>query len=97
MLLTIAIVLALAIQGAPAQENRPDKSPEKNPFAGDGSLATETGLRGPTGLAIDAAGNLLVADHDAGHESDGLPNTQRVFKVFGVAAPGLIAGIAFPR
>ena len=33
MLLTIAIVLALAIQGAPAQENRPDKSPEKNPFA----------------------------------------------------------------
>ena len=42
MLLTIAIVLALAIQGAPAQENRPDKSPEKNPFAGD-AQAIESG------------------------------------------------------
>ena len=35
MLLMIVIVLAMAIQGAPAQENRTDKSPEKNPFAGD--------------------------------------------------------------
>jgi cytochrome c oxidase cbb3-type subunit III len=42
VLLTIAIVLVLAIQGAPAQENRTDKSPEKNPFAGD-AKAIESG------------------------------------------------------
>ncbi len=29
---------------------------------GDGGLATDTGLRGPTGLAIDAGGNLLISD-----------------------------------
>jgi sugar lactone lactonase YvrE len=65
-------------------------------YAGDGGLATETGLRGPEGLAIDAAGNLLIADTGYFHESDGLPFNERVLKVFGVAAPGLLAGMAFP-
>jgi hypothetical protein len=41
---------------------------------------------GPNGLAVDAVGNLLIADHRG----------NRVFKVFNVAAPGLIAGQPFP-
>src|SRR5439155_1161848 len=64
----------------------------KKPYAGDGGLATETGLRGPLGLAVDAVGNLLISDSDDFHESDGLPPNERVLKVFGVAAPGLFAG-----
>jgi DNA-binding beta-propeller fold protein YncE len=66
-------------------------------YAGDGGLATDTGLRGPEGLAIDPAGNLLIADSSAFHEGDGLPDNERALKVVGVAAPGLIAGTAFPR
>ena len=66
-------------------------------YAGDGGLATETGLRGPQGLAIDAVGNLLITDSGYNHDSDGLPDDERVLKVFGVAAPGLLAGMAFPR
>jgi sugar lactone lactonase YvrE len=71
----------------------------RKPYAGDGGLATQTGLRGPMGLAVDAVGNLLVADSGSagGHESDGLPNNERVLEVFGAAAPGLLAGMAFPR
>jgi hypothetical protein len=68
----------------------------KKPYAGDGGLATETGLRGPRGLAIDAVGNLFIADLSYDHEGDGLPPSNRVLKVFGVAAPGLLAGMAFP-
>jgi sugar lactone lactonase YvrE len=55
-------------------------------YAEDGVLATATGLDFPLGLAVDAVGNLLIAD-DHGH---------RVLKLFGVAAPGLIAGEPFP-
>jgi hypothetical protein len=40
----------------------------------------------PFGLAIDAAGNLLIAD----------PFNHRIWKVPGLAAPGLIAGQPFP-
>jgi hypothetical protein len=54
-------------------------------YAGEGVLATATGLEWPVGLAVDAVGNLLIAD--------ALSN--RVLKVFGVAAPGLIAGEPF--
>ena len=32
-------------------------------FAGDGGPATSAKLDGPTGVAVDAAGNLLIADH----------------------------------
>jgi sugar lactone lactonase YvrE len=49
----------------------------------NGIISTVT-LRGPIGLAVDAAGNLLVTDGD------------RILKLFGVAAPGLIAGQLFP-
>jgi hypothetical protein len=63
-------------------------------YAGDGGLATDTGLRGPTGLAIDAAGNLLISGRAW---PPGAPHDERVLKVFGVAAPGLIAGKAFPQ
>jgi sugar lactone lactonase YvrE len=55
-------------------------------YARDGVLATKTGLVWPEGLAVDAVGNLLIADM-AGY---------RVLKVFGVAAPGLIGGEPFP-
>jgi sugar lactone lactonase YvrE len=63
-------------------------------YAGDGSLATATGLLGPVGLAVDAAGNLLITDSVALHE--GLGPNERVLKLFGVAAPGLLAGEPFP-
>jgi trimeric autotransporter adhesin len=65
----------------------------KQLYAGDGGLATDTGLRGPTGLAIDAGGNLLISDRSFPPAS---PYNERVLKVFGVAAPGLIAGMPFP-
>jgi sugar lactone lactonase YvrE len=52
----------------------------------DGALATATRLGSPVGLAVDAAGNLLIVDY----------GSERIFKVFGVAAPGLIAGQPFP-
>jgi hypothetical protein len=69
------------------------------PYAGDGVLATATGLRGPAGLAVDAAGNLLISDsgEDVDHLGDGLGANERVLKVFGVAAPGLLAGLPFPK
>jgi hypothetical protein len=63
-------------------------------YAGDGGLATDTGLKGPTGLAIDAVGNLFIADRSFPPAS---PYDERVLKIFGVAAPGLIAGKTFPR
>jgi sugar lactone lactonase YvrE len=53
----------------------------------DGALATATRLgQLSINLAVDAAGNLLIAD----------AFSDRVFKVYGVAAPGLIAGEPFP-
>jgi sugar lactone lactonase YvrE len=55
-------------------------------YAGDGVLATATGLGGPIGLVVDAVGNLLFTDR-----------AERVLIVFGVAAPGLIAGEPFPK
>jgi hypothetical protein len=55
-------------------------------YAGDGAPAMATGLQYPTGLAVDAVGNLLIADF----------NGHRVLKLFGVAAPGLIGGEPFP-
>jgi hypothetical protein len=56
-----------------------------NRYGGDGALATAAGVGGTTGLAVDAAGNLLITG-----------TNDRVLKVFGVAAPGLIAGQLFP-
>jgi trimeric autotransporter adhesin len=66
-------------------------------YAGDGGLATDTGLRGPSGLAIDPMGNMLISDSGGFHAGDGLADNDRVVKVFGVAAPGLLAGMAFPQ
>jgi hypothetical protein len=62
------------------------------PSEGEVALATATGLRGPLGLAVDRFGNLLIADASEVH--GGVSN--RILKVYGVAAPGLIAGEPFP-
>ncbi len=51
-------------------------------------------------MAVDAAGNLLISDtgQDDLHKADGLGVlNERVLKVFGVAAPGLLAGMPFPK
>jgi trimeric autotransporter adhesin len=71
----------------------------KGEFSDVGGLATSAGLRGPHGLAVDAAGNLFIADTDWWDEHEqraGQPN-EHVLKVVGVAAPGLIAGKPFPK
>jgi hypothetical protein len=49
----------------------------------DGARATATRLGVSRSLAVDAAGNLLIGEED------------RILKVYGVAAPGLIAGQLF--
>jgi sugar lactone lactonase YvrE len=65
-------------------------------YTGDGGQATATGLRGPSELVIDADGNLYLAN-SAVYLEDGLTDTnERILKIFGVAAPGLLAGRPFP-
>jgi trimeric autotransporter adhesin len=56
--------------------------PDPGSFAGDGGPATAARLRGPSGVAIDAAGNLLFSD----------VGNNRIRKVIGIAAPGVVAG-----
>jgi hypothetical protein len=70
----------------------------KSRYASDGVLATSTGLRGPIAVAIDAAGNLVFTDTGRwpAHDTHGLGDGERVLKVFGVAALGLLAGMPFP-
>jgi sugar lactone lactonase YvrE len=55
-------------------------------YSGDGGPATKATLNYPLGVAIDAVGNLFIADSI----------NNRVRKVLGAAAPGLLAGKAFP-
>jgi hypothetical protein len=46
---------------------------------------------------VDAAGDLLISDTERdGHEADGLRANERVLKVLGAAAPGLLADRPFP-
>jgi poly(3-hydroxybutyrate) depolymerase/sugar lactone lactonase YvrE len=54
---------------------------------GGGGSAPIIPLRYPSSVAVDQAGNILVAD----------PFHHRVWKVSGIAAPGLIAGHSFPE
>jgi sugar lactone lactonase YvrE len=65
-------------------------------YSGEGGPATATGLRGPLALGIDAAGSLLISQSGFAQE-DSLGDNERVLKVVGVAAPGLIAGVPFPK
>jgi sugar lactone lactonase YvrE len=51
-------------------------------YSGDSGPATAAQLNGPIGVAIDAAGNLYIAD----------VVNKRIRQVVGVAAPGLVAG-----
>src|SRR6266480_1561147 len=51
-------------------------------FAGDGSAATSASLNSPAGVALDASGNLYIAD----------PNNNRIRKV--AAATGIITTVA---
>jgi hypothetical protein len=55
-------------------------------FSGDGGPAHQARLHNPHFVAVDPNGNLLITDS----------TNQRVRKVFGVAAPGLLAGQPFP-
>ncbi len=55
--------------------------------AGDSGAALPTPRYYPAGIAIDRAGNLLIAD----------AFNHRIWKVSGVAAPGLIAGQPLPN
>jgi sugar lactone lactonase YvrE len=58
-------------------------------FSGDGELATGSVLRGPTGIAVDAAGNLYIAD---GLSGMGFVGDHRIRKVS--AATGIITTVA---
>lgn len=56
--------------------------PQPGSYAGDGSAATDARIWGPADVTIDAAGNLIFVDG----------GNNRIRKVIGIAAPGLIAG-----
>jgi sugar lactone lactonase YvrE len=62
-------------------------------FSGEGGPATQAGLRGSTGLAIDARGNLYLTDSEFGREDGVNSPSERVLVVYGAAAPGLLAGM----
>ena len=68
---------------------------------GDGGLATEANLANPNRIVIDAVGNLYIADSNPTVDEH-IPSASnknpgyRVRKVFGIAAPGLLAGAPFP-
>ena len=64
-------------------------------FSGEGGPATAAGLRLCFGdIIVDAMGDLIFLD--SGYErTDGLGADERVLKVVGAAAPGLLAGQPF--
>jgi sugar lactone lactonase YvrE len=64
--------------------------------AAEGGDPTATGLRGPWGLAIDARGNLFLADTPYVTTSESDPG-ERILKITGIAGTGLLAGRPFPR
>jgi DNA-binding beta-propeller fold protein YncE len=67
-------------------------------FSGEGGPAASADLRGPLGVAVDPRGNLWISDsaYASGLKNDNLPLNERVLKIVGVAAPGLLAGQPFP-
>jgi len=60
-------------------------SPGLGAFSGDGGPATSAGLNSPTGVALDSAGNLYIADY----------GNQRIRKVDTTGKITTIAGIGF--
>jgi hypothetical protein len=69
----------------PLLRTRSDLPPNGSPlhgFSGDGGPALKARLHSPTHLAIDREGNLLFLDS----------GNKRIRTIFGVAAPGMVAG-----
>jgi hypothetical protein len=60
----------------------------------EGVDPTATGLRGPWGMAIDARGNLFLAD--TSYETSDSGPAERILKISGIAGTGLLAGQPFP-
>jgi predicted amidohydrolase len=58
-----------------------------------GAPATSVALQEVTGIALDAAGSLYIAESSAFVSNGG---GDRIYKVVGAGAPGLIAGQPFP-
>jgi sugar lactone lactonase YvrE len=56
-------------------------------FAGDGGPASQALLSGPTGLALDRAGNLYFADTWPFEDPEAIPN-ERIRMVVGAGVPG---------
>jgi sugar lactone lactonase YvrE len=65
------------------------------PYSGEGGPATAAHLIGPYRVAVDGAGNLLFCE-DTFLENGPVSN-ERLLEVVGVAAPGLVAGLPFPK
>jgi sugar lactone lactonase YvrE len=59
-------------------------------------VATETALRGPMHVAVNADGDLFISDSSA-LQNDAWGRMERVLKVVRVASPGLVAGLPFPQ
>jgi sugar lactone lactonase YvrE len=63
-------------------------------FKENGVAASGTGLRGPWAIGVDARGDLFFVDTAYGKPAKPGPG-ERILKISGLAAPGLLAGRSF--